>query len=175
MVKLRVGALSPQQVDFPYSVINEHHHVEAGQTYRDRVVDRRHVVSVSQRDTLNVVVRSAFALCLLDQSTPQCDTAVNLDQHCQSNHISVILVEIPRGFITDYYGGFERRLARKYDLQLVSDTMIRQLVYLSAVIPPRSWLESNRHLSEDGLHPNSRGNQVLARKIWRAVKQLTGQ
>ncbi len=96
-------------------------------------------------------------------------------QYCQSKHISVILVEIPRGFIADYFGGFERRLARKYDLQLVSDTMIRQLVYFSAVIPPGSWLDSNRHLSEDGLHPNSRGNQVMAQKIRRAVKQLTGQ
>ncbi len=96
-------------------------------------------------------------------------------QHCQSNHIAVILVEIPRGFITDFYGGFERRLARKYDLQLVSDTMIRQLVYFSAVIPPGSWLDSNRHLSEDGLHPNSNGNQMMAHRICRAVNRLTGQ
>ncbi len=85
-----------------------------------------------------------------------------------------MLVEIPRGFVTDTFGGIERRLARKYDLQLVSDTPIRKFVFFSSLVPPGIWLDASQHLSEDGLHPNQRGNQVLANYVLGALVKLHG-
>ena len=82
---------------------------------------------------------------------------------CRAIDATVVLVEIPRGFISDPYGGLERELARQNDLQLLSDTPIRQLVLWSPYAPPGIWCDSSWHLSDDGLHPNTRGNQHLAR------------
>ena len=74
----------------------------------------------------------------------------------------VVLMEIPRGFITDPFAGLERELAREHDLELVSDTAIRKLV----VWGPR--------YSEDGLHPNARGNALLAGYIAAALERVFG-
>jgi len=78
---------------------------------------------------------------------------------------SVLLVEIPRGFINDPWYGLERQLAREYDLDLVPDTMIRRLVFWSPIIPPGSWVPESWRLSKDGLHPNDSGNRMMAKKI----------
>lgn len=77
---------------------------------------------------------------------------------------AVLLVEIPRGFVTDPYWGLERELARENDLTLLEDSAIRQLVLWSPIAPPGMWLPDS-HLSDDGLHPNSRGQHYLAERI----------
>ena len=77
----------------------------------------------------------------------------------------VVLVEIPRGFVNDPWYGFERQLARKYDLVLVPDTMIRRLVFWSPIIPPGSIVSDSNRLSKDGLHPNEAGNRMMAKTI----------
>ncbi len=77
----------------------------------------------------------------------------------------VVLVSIPRGFISDPWYGFERQLARQYDLDLVPDTMIRRLVYWSPIVPPGSLVPESYRFSEDGLHPNENGNRMMAKKI----------
>ena len=74
----------------------------------------------------------------------------------------VLLVEIARGFINDPWYGFERTLAREYNLQLVPDTMMRRLVYWGPVFPPGSLVPESMRLSDDGLQPNERGNQMMA-------------
>lgn len=69
--------------------------------------------------------------------------------------IAVILVEIPRGFVSDPYDGLERKLAAQYDLQLIDDSVIRSFVFNSPIMPPGIWLDPSQRYSNDGLHPNT--------------------
>lgn len=87
---------------------------------------------------------------------------------------AVILMEIPRGFLSDPYAGLERELARRYDLELISDSAIRQLVLFSPYAPPGMWMKDG-HLSDDGLHPNARGNLHLADRAAQALRRMYGQ
>ena len=86
---------------------------------------------------------------------------------------TVVLVEIPRGFITDPFAGLERELARQYDLELVPDTAIRLLVLRSPAIPAIGAL-TKPHWSDDGLHPNEVGARNLAQEISRALATMYG-
>ncbi len=86
----------------------------------------------------------------------------------------VVLVEIPRGFITDPYAGLERELARQYDLELVADTAIRNLVLESPAGPIGVWT-GGPYLSDDGLHPNARGDAYLAQCIAAALVHIYGR
>ena len=81
---------------------------------------------------------------------------------CRGAGASVVLVEIPRGLIRDPFAGLERELARRYDLELVSDTPIRAFALLSPMAPPGAWLDRKRQFSADGIHPNARGCRLLA-------------
>ncbi|HEX7376125.1 MAG TPA: GDSL-type esterase/lipase family protein [Pirellulales bacterium] len=83
----------------------------------------------------------------------------------------VVLMEVPRGFIVDPYAGLERELAREHDLELIPDTTIRRFVLFSPVAPPGMWL-GGPYLSDDGLHPNSRGNALLAQRVLTALERL---
>lgn len=105
------------------------------------------------------------------------DLRVNLERlilHCRESDARVVIVEIPRGFITDPFAGIERELAGKFDLQLVSDYTIRQFVFWSPICPPGSWLDNSQHLSRDGLHPNEHGNRFLAEQVAHAVSKVLG-
>jgi lysophospholipase L1-like esterase len=84
----------------------------------------------------------------------------------------VFLFEIPRGFITDRFAGLDRELAREYDLELVPDGAIRQLVFFSPILPLASW--TGRKLSDDGLHPNAAGNEFLAGRVEAALSRVYG-
>lgn len=84
---------------------------------------------------------------------------------------SVILVEIPRGFIIDPWFGLERQLARELDLTLVPDGVIRSFVLHSPFAPPGIWF-GGPYLSDDGLHPNQNGNQAFAAAVARAIDSL---
>ncbi|HVX10479.1 MAG TPA: GDSL-type esterase/lipase family protein [Pirellulales bacterium] len=84
----------------------------------------------------------------------------------------VVLIEVPRGFIVDPFAGLERELARQYDLELVSDTIIRRFVLASPIAPLGMWL-GGPQLSDDGLHPNSEGNALLARQVLAAVRRIS--
>lgn len=85
--------------------------------------------------------------------------------------VEIVLMEIPRGFVTDPYAGLERELARRYDLELISDSAIRQLVLFSPYAPPGMWM-NDRHLSDDGLHPNALGNSHLADRVADALRRM---
>lgn len=82
----------------------------------------------------------------------------------------VLLFEIPLGFVTDGYGGLDRELARKHDLELISDGAIRQLVLFSPFTPLGRW--TGRILSYDGLHPNVEGNVFLADRVEAALERV---
>lgn len=88
--------------------------------------------------------------------------------------IAVILVEIPRGFVTDPYDGLERELAAKFDLQLIDDSLIRSFVFNSPILPPGMWLDPARRYSNDGLHPNDLGNKVFANAVARSLTRVFG-
>ena len=79
--------------------------------------------------------------------------------------IEVVIVEIIRGFISDPFYGVERELAAEFDLQLIPDTIIRRFVFFSPIAPPGYWLDSSQHLSNDGLHPNERGQVEFAKVV----------
>lgn len=91
-------------------------------------------------------------------------------ERAQAVGAEVILVEIPSGFISDPFAGLERELCREYDLELISDTLIRRFIFFSPNIPPGSWLGASSWLSEDGLHPNDRGNRLFAEYVAAAIK-----
>ncbi|HUT87988.1 MAG TPA: GDSL-type esterase/lipase family protein [Thermoguttaceae bacterium] len=104
-------------------------------------------------------------------------TKANLERMiraCRRIGAEVVLMEIPRGLITDPYAGLERELARRHDLELVSDTPIRRLILWSPYAPPGMWLDRTRHLSDDGLHANARGNRVLAEDVAESLARLFG-
>lgn len=83
----------------------------------------------------------------------------------------VILIEVPRGFVVDPYAGLERELARQHDLELIPDTTFRRFVLTSPAAPPGMWL-GGPYLSDDGLHPNARGNIVLANRVLQTLERL---
>jgi lysophospholipase L1-like esterase len=84
----------------------------------------------------------------------------------------VLLFEIPRGFVTDRFAGLDRELAREYDLELIHDGAIRQLVFFSPFTPLGSW--TGRKLSDDGLHPNDAGHAFLADRVEAALRHVYG-
>ena len=69
------------------------------------------------------------------------------------------------------YFGIERDLARQYDLELIPDTPIRELVLWSPNAPPGMWT-GGPYLSQDGLHPNARGNEHLAQAVIAALVRV---
>jgi lysophospholipase L1-like esterase len=71
----------------------------------------------------------------------------------------------------DPYGGLERELAREYDLELIHDGVIRQLVIFSPFTPLG---KSGRVLSDDGLHPNAAGNAFLADRVQAVLTRVYG-
>lgn len=85
----------------------------------------------------------------------------------------VVLVEVPRGFIVDPFAGLERELAREHDLELISDAAIRNLVLWSPSCPPGIWT-GGPYLSDDGLHPNARGDEYLANVVLKSLMRLFG-
>lgn len=100
---------------------------------------------------------------------------VSLIEAFRDQGATVILVEIPHGFIFDPYDALERELASKYDLQLVSDSVIRSFILNSPIMPPGIWMSEDSHLSNDGLHPNRLGNQHFANVVSRALSQVFGK
>lgn len=83
----------------------------------------------------------------------------------------VVLMEIPRGFIIDPYASLEREIAYEHDVQLVSDTWLRQIVLLSPIAPPGKWFPSIR-LSDDGIHSNTRGSKAIAVRVADAIESM---
>lgn len=100
-------------------------------------------------------------------------TLVKIIEACRDAGAAVVLIEIPRGFITDEFSGLERQLAREYDLELVPDTAIRMLVVQSPAIPVIGGL-AQPHLSDDGLHPNVDGAKFLAETICQSLVRMYG-
>ena len=93
---------------------------------------------------------------------------------CRSIGAEVIVMEIPRGFITDPFRALEREMAREDRLGLIPDTAIRRLVLWSPWGLPGIWLPPDVRLSDDGLHPNARGNRVLAEYVAGRLLQMYG-
>lgn len=101
---------------------------------------------------------------------------LNLEQliaAARSLGAEVVIVEVPRGFIVDPFAGLERELARQYDLELIPDTAIRNFVLWSRSCPPGAWTEGP-YLSDDGLHPNARGEKYLAEVVLATLARLFG-
>jgi lysophospholipase L1-like esterase len=96
---------------------------------------------------------------------------VEVIEACRNAGAAVILVEIPRGFITDSFSGLERELARTYDLELMPDTAIRMLVLRSSTFPILGNMIEPR-LSDDGLHPNVAGAKYLAHAVNNALENM---
>lgn len=90
----------------------------------------------------------------------------------ESEGAAVLLVEIPRGIIQDPFYGLERELAREFDLELVPDTMVRRCFFSSPIAPPGIWMDPSNHLSDDGLHPNMRGQVVFAQSVAAAIERM---
>jgi len=103
-------------------------------------------------------------------------TKTNLSKmirRCRSAGANVILMEIPRGFIFDPYASVEREIAYELDVQLVSDTWLRQIVLRGPAAPPGMWFHKLR-LSDDGIHSNQAGSQAIAKHVLRALETLYG-
>lgn len=94
------------------------------------------------------------------QGRSRAETRANLERLFAVD-ATVILFEIPRGIVVDPYRGLERELARRHDLELVDDSSIRALVFAPG-------------LSDDGIHPNARGNAWLADRVAAALVRIFG-
>ncbi len=86
----------------------------------------------------------------------------------------VVLVEVPRAFVSDPYWGLEREIARQEDVELVPDTAMRRIFLRSTVFPPGTWLGPPYLTDESGIHPNERGNQLLAEYVADALERMYG-
>ena len=109
-----------------------------------------------------------------DSRTATYNRLIEIVQRIKNLDAEVILVEIPRGFVNDPYHGLEREIAGAFDLQLIPDTMIRRFIFWSPIVPPGMWTDSTNHLSKDGLHPNSAGNELFANYVQSALVRLYG-
>lgn len=101
------------------------------------------------------------------------ESLVTIIEACQAAGAAVMLVEIPRAFITDPFAGLERELARDYDLELLPDSAIRMLVVRSPAIPFVGDL-ARPHLSGDGLHPSKLGAAYLASQVSDRLHRVYG-
>lgn len=99
---------------------------------------------------------------------------VQLVQRCREKDAEVVLMEIPRGFIFDPYASLERQVAYEHDVQLVSDTWLREIVLMSPIAPPGRWLDAKHHFSDDGIHSNERGSKAIAQRVKLALREMYG-
>ena len=88
---------------------------------------------------------------------------------CGSPVAEVVLMEIPRAYMSDPYWGVEREIAREEDVELVSDTAMRTLFLHSPVLLPGSWWGEPYFTDEGGIHANARGQQILAEAVAEAL------
>ena len=93
---------------------------------------------------------------------------------CQDAGAEVVLVEVPRGYMFDLFFGLERQLAREHDLELVPDTVFRRMLLSSPTLPPGTWTGGPFLTQDDGLHPNERGNRLVAERVAAALEWMYG-
>lgn len=86
----------------------------------------------------------------------------------------IVLMEVPRAFISDPYWGLEREIARQEDVELISDTAMRWIFLRSTAFPPGTWLGEPYLTDESGIHPNERGKEILAEHVAQALVRLYG-
>lgn len=93
---------------------------------------------------------------------------------CWEGNARVVLMEMPRGYMFDPYAGLERELARKHDLELIPDSVVRWLLLTSPTLPPGMWTLGPFLTEADGVHPNERGNRLLAQYVAASLERLYG-
>jgi acyl-CoA thioesterase I len=86
----------------------------------------------------------------------------------------VVLMEIPRAYMSDPYWGLEREIARQEDVELIADTAMRTVFLRSSTFPPGTWLGEPYLTDESGIHANARGNRILAESVAEALQRLYG-
>jgi lysophospholipase L1-like esterase len=86
----------------------------------------------------------------------------------------VVLMEIPRAYMSDPYWGLEREIAREEDVELIPDTAMRTIFLRSPIFPPGSWLGEPYLTDETGIHANARGEQILAEAVAEALQRMYG-
>lgn len=93
---------------------------------------------------------------------------------CRKIDAEVVLMEIPRSFISDPFWGLEREIARQEDVELIPDTAMRTLFLRSPLYPPGSWLGEPYLTDETGIHANARGQKILARSVANTLERMYG-
>ena len=81
----------------------------------------------------------------------------------RKNGAEVVLMEIPRAYMSDPYWGLERELARQKDVELIPDSAMRKLFLRSPTYPPGTWLGEPYLTDETGIHANARGQPSSCR------------
>ncbi|MGD9633514.1 MAG: GDSL-type esterase/lipase family protein [Pirellulales bacterium] len=143
----------------------------AGVTARDMT---KHLPEILERQPQGVVIEFGghdFLRGYGRESTRE--SLLQIIEACRAAGAKVVLMEIPRGFITDPFSGLERELAREYDLELIPDSTIRMLVVRSPAIPLVGDV-TKPHWSDDGLHPNVDGARMMADVVYRALQGIYG-
>ena len=93
---------------------------------------------------------------------------------CRSIGAEVIVMEIPRGFITDPFACSRTRDGPARGSGTDSRYGDSETCSMEPCAPPGMWLQPDSHLSDDGLHPNARGNRVLAEYVADALPRIYG-
>jgi acyl-CoA thioesterase I len=86
----------------------------------------------------------------------------------------IVLMEIPRAYMSDSFWGLEREIAREEDVELMPDTAMRTLFLHSPAMPPGIWLGGPYLTDETGIHPNALGNEILAEAVAGTLERMYG-
>jgi acyl-CoA thioesterase I len=92
----------------------------------------------------------------------------------RANGAEVVLMEIPRAYLSDPYWGLEREIARQQDVELIPDSAMRMLFLRSPTYPPGTWLGEPYLTDDTGIHANARGQLVLAAAVAKALERMYG-
>jgi lysophospholipase L1-like esterase len=92
----------------------------------------------------------------------------------RKNGAEVVLMEIPRAYLSDPYWGLEREIARQHDVELIPDSAMRMLFLRSLTYPPGTWLGEPYLTDDTGIHANVRGQLVLAAAVAKALERMYG-
>ena len=59
-------------------------------------------------------------------------------------------------------------------MELIPDTVVRRLLLASPTLPPGMWTSGPFLTESDGVHPNERGNELLAQVVAAALERIYG-
>jgi acyl-CoA thioesterase I len=141
-----------------------------------QVVESRTLLAELTRHNPQIMVIELGAHDFLNSNT-RAETKANLKTVIDASRkmgAEVVLMEVPRAYMSDPFWGLEREIAREEDVELIPDTALRSIFLHSPILPPGSWRGGPYLTDEGGIHPNAAGNEILADAVAAALERMYG-